>query len=72
MDVHQADLNRLRGRITPAVAEGEVGEVDVVAVHEPGQTGSQKQQNLGVCEAQKQRHSNSLETRIFCVTMEYK
>ena len=72
MDVHQADLNRLRGRITPAVAEGEVGEVDVVAVHELGQPGSQKQQNLGVCEAQKQRHSNSLETRIFHVTMEYK
>ena len=51
MDVHQADLNRLRGGITPAVAEGEVGEVDVVAVHELGQTGSQKQKNLRVCEA---------------------
>ena len=51
VDVHQADLNRLRGGVTPAVAEGEVGEVDVVAVHELGQTGSQKQKNLRVCEA---------------------
>ena len=65
VDVHQADLDRLGERVAPAVAEGEVGEVDVVAVHELGQTGSQKQQNLRVCEAQKQRHSNPLEENIF-------
>ena len=65
-DVHvdQADLDRLRERITPAVAEGEVREVDVVAVHELGEPGSQEQENLGVCEAQEQRNGNSLKTRI--------
>ena len=46
-----ADLNRFWDRVASAVAEGEVGEVDVVAVHELGQTGSQKQKNLRVCEA---------------------
>ena len=55
-----ADLNRLWVGLTPAVANGEVCEVDVVAVHELGETGSQEQENLGVCEAQKQRHGNSL------------
>ena len=55
-----ADLNRFWDRVASAVAEGEVGEVDVVAVHELGQTGSQKQKNLRVCEAQEQRHGNPL------------
>ena len=45
------DLNRFWDRVASAVAECEVGEVDVVAVHELGQTGSQKQKNLRVCEA---------------------
>ena len=50
--VHQANLNGLREGVTSAVAEGrEVGEADVVAVHELGQPSSQKQQNLRVCEA---------------------
>ena len=43
MDVHQADLDRLGKRVAPAVAQGEVGEVDVVAVHELGHPRSQKQ-----------------------------
>ena len=48
----EENLNRLRERVTSAVAEGrEVGEADVVAVHKLGQPGSQKQQNLRVCEA---------------------
>ena len=38
-----------------------MGEVDVVAVHELGEAGSQKHQNLGVCEAQEQRNGNPLQ-----------
>ena len=51
-NVDEGNLNGLREGVTSAVAEGrEVGEADVVAVHELGQPGSQKQQNLRVCEA---------------------
>ena len=51
VDDYEANLNRLRERVTPAVAESEMGEVDVVAVHELGEAGSQKHQDLRVCEA---------------------
>ena len=54
------DLNRLWVGLTPAVANGEVCEVDVVAVHELSEPGSKEQQDLGVGEAKKQRNSNSL------------
>ena len=51
-NVDEGNLNGLREGVTSAVAVGrEVVEADVVAVHELGQSGSQKQQNLGVCEA---------------------
>ena len=63
VDDCEANLDRLRERVTPAVAESEMGEVDVVAVHELGEAGSQKHQNLGVCEAQEQRYSNPLEEK---------
>ena len=55
-----ANLNRLWVGLTPAVANGEVCEVDVVAVHELSEPGSEEQQDLGVGEAKKQRNSNSL------------
>ena len=38
-----ADLNRFWDRVASAVAEGEVGEVDVVAVHELSEPGSEEQ-----------------------------